>query len=74
MAETKIVAEMAGRILSFSVSEGDSIESGQEIALIESMKMEIPLTSPVGGTVTGILRQPDDMVNEGDPLFVVRAG
>jgi acetyl-CoA carboxylase biotin carboxyl carrier protein len=74
MAETKVVAEMTGRILSFSVSEGDKVEPGQEIALLEAMKMEIPLTSPVGGTIAGMLCQPDDMVSEGDPVLVVKVG
>jgi biotin carboxyl carrier protein len=74
MPETKIVAEMAGRILSFSVDVGDKVEPGQEIVLVEAMKMEIPLTSPIGGTVVKILCRPEEMVAEGDPILVVQAG
>jgi biotin carboxyl carrier protein len=72
MSETKIVAEIAGRILTISVGEGDKVKLGQEIAVIEAMKMEIPLTSPVGGTVAKILRRPDEMVAEGDPVVLVK--
>jgi biotin carboxyl carrier protein len=73
MSETTIRAELAGRLLSFNVSEGDRLEAGQEIALIEAMKMEIPLTSPVGGTVAKLLRQVDDMLSEGEPVLMVRS-
>ncbi|MHC2332938.1 acyl-CoA carboxylase biotin carboxyl carrier protein subunit [Bradyrhizobium sp. USDA 4454] len=73
MAEIMVLAEMAGRILDVSVSEGDQIRAGQEIALIEAMKVEIPLTSPVTGIVARILCQPDQTVNEDEPLVVVKS-
>jgi len=71
MSETTIRAELAGRLLSFSVSEGDLLEAGQDFALLEAMKMEIPLTSPARGTVARLLRQPDDTLAEGDPVMVI---
>jgi acetyl-CoA carboxylase biotin carboxyl carrier protein len=71
MTETKISAELGGRILSFLVEVGESIMSGQEIALIESMKMEIPVIAPVQGTVSRLLVKPDDMVAEGDTIMIV---
>ena len=72
MSETQIVSEIAGRILIISVGEGDKLNPGQEIAVVEAMKMEIPLTSPVGGVVTKVLRRPDEMVAEGDPVVLVK--
>ncbi len=60
------------RAMKSFIGEGDKVKPGQEIALIEAMKMEIPLTSPVGGTVAKILRRPDEMVAEGDPVVLVK--
>jgi biotin carboxyl carrier protein len=71
MAEAKIIAEMAGRLVSVDVTVGDEILQGQEIAVIESMKMEVPLTSTVSGVVLRVLAQPDEMIAEGDPILIV---
>jgi biotin carboxyl carrier protein len=71
MAEEKILAEVSGRISSLAFGVGDKVEAGQEVAIIEAMKMEIPLTSPVSGTVVSLLRQSDDMINEGDPIISI---
>lgn len=74
MAEKNILAEVSGRISSLAVAVGDKVEAGQEIAIVEAMKMEIPLTSPVGGTVVSLLCQSDDMIDEGDPIISVDVG
>ena len=71
MAEAKIIAEMAGRLVSVDVTVGDEILQGQEIAVIESMKMEVPLTSTVSGVVSRVLAQPDKMIAEGDLILIV---
>jgi biotin carboxyl carrier protein len=71
MAEAKIIAEMAGRLVSVDVAVGDEILQGQEIAVIESMKMEVPLTSTVSGVVSRVLAQPDKMIAEGDLILIV---
>jgi biotin carboxyl carrier protein len=71
MTEIQISAELGGRILSFLVEVGERIALGQEIALIESMKMEIPVIAPIEGTVSRLLVNPDDMVVEGDVIMMV---
>lgn len=71
MTETKISTETGGCILSFLVKAGERIVSGREIALIESMKMEIPVIAPCEGTVSRLLVKPDDMVAEGDAIMIV---
>jgi biotin carboxyl carrier protein len=71
MPESKISTELGGRILSFVVEVGERIELGQEIAIIESMKMEIPVTASIPGTVSSLLVKPDDMVAEGDAIMIV---
>jgi biotin carboxyl carrier protein len=71
MEAKEISSEVSGRILSFLVEVGDRIEAGQEIAIIEAMKMEIPVTASVPGTVSRLLVDPDEMVAEGDAIMIV---
>lgn len=73
MAETTITAELAGRVISFS-EVGAAVNAGDDVILIESMKMEIPVASPARGKVKSVLVQIDDMVEEGQPLLVLDIG
>ena len=47
------------------------IAEGDTIAILESMKMEIPVEAPVSGTITEIRVKPEDQVNEGDVIAVI---
>lgn len=67
----KVKAEMAGTVLEIKVKVGDKITSGQEIAILESMKMEVPLLSPANGKVDAVLKNTGDFVNEGDGIFEI---
>jgi acetyl-CoA/propionyl-CoA carboxylase biotin carboxyl carrier protein len=42
---------MPGTVISISVTAGDEIVAGQTVAIVEAMKMEHTLTSPIDGTV-----------------------
>lgn len=53
------------------VKEGDQVNAGQDIVILESMKMEIPITSEVNGTVTKVNVQEGDFVNDGDVVVEV---
>ncbi|WDF02816.1 MULTISPECIES: acetyl-CoA carboxylase biotin carboxyl carrier protein subunit [Shouchella] len=64
-----IKASMAGNVWKVVVSVGDQVEQGQEVAILESMKMEIPIESEVAGTVKAILKPEGEFVNEGDYLI-----
>jgi acetyl-CoA carboxylase biotin carboxyl carrier protein len=66
-----VYAEMVANVFSVAVSEGDSVEPGATLLVLESMKMEIPVLSEVGGTVTEVKVQKGDVVQEGDVLIVV---
>lgn len=61
-------AEMAGKVLEVCVSEGDSVSEDQDLVIIESMKMQIPVGSPEDGTVKKIFVTADQFLNEGDPI------
>lgn len=68
---SQITSSMAGSIWKVIVSVGDRIEKGQEVIILESMKMEIPITSETAGIVKDIKVMEGDFVNEGDVLIVL---
>ena len=68
---SEIVAEMVANVFSVTVAEGDSVEPGAMLLVLESMKMEIPVLSETGGTVTEVKVRKGDVVQEGDVLVVV---
>lgn len=60
---------MAGTVLEVKIKVGDSIVSGQEVVVLESMKMEVPVVSSVAGKVNRVVKNPGDFVNDGDTLI-----
>ncbi len=65
----KIDSPVAGVLMSFLVSAGDAVTAGQEVAMIESMKMEIPVVSETAGTVARLCFADGDAIGEGDTLI-----
>ena len=61
-------AEMAGKVLEVCVAVGDAVDEDQDLVIIESMKMQIPVGSPQEGTVQKVFVTPDQFLNEGDPI------
>ena len=68
---TTIRSEIPGTVWQVNVGVGDDVEAGDEIIILESMKMEIPVTAPSSGKVTTLHVAPDDRVQEGDALAEV---
>ncbi len=66
-----IKASMAGSVWKIVVAEGDQVSAGQEVVILESMKMEIPITAEKNGVVKSIEKNEGDFVNEGDLLIVL---
>ncbi|WP_342753244.1 acetyl-CoA carboxylase biotin carboxyl carrier protein subunit [Shouchella clausii] len=64
-----ITATMAGNVWKILVKAGDKIEKGQEVAILESMKMEIPIEAERAGKVKAIVKPEGEFVNEGDVLI-----
>jgi len=62
MASIKVRSEVTGSVWKLLKQPGDAIASGDEIMLIESMKMEIPVVADEDGTLAEL------MVAEGDPI------
>jgi acetyl-CoA carboxylase biotin carboxyl carrier protein len=68
---TNIEAEMAGTVFRIETEVGSSVEAGDELLVLESMKMEIPVEAPVGGRVSRLLVAEGQAVEEGDVLVVL---
>ena len=72
MAETsEILAEMVASVLSIAVAPGDSVDAGEVLILLESMKMEIPVLAETAGVVREIRVVPGDVIQEGDLLAIL---
>jgi len=69
MADVK--AEIAANVWQVVVEAGATVAEGDELVILESMKMEIPVVAPVGGTVAEVRVKPEDQVQEGDVLVVI---
>lgn len=68
----EIRSPMAGVILRVSVQVEDTVARGQEIAVLESMKMEVPVVADGDGVVDQLLLAAGAFVQEGDVLAVLR--
>lgn len=66
-----IHSTMAGIVSTVLVKEGEKIKPGQEVVIIESMKMQIPVESDVDGTILEIKVKQGDFINEGDLLLAI---
>ena len=70
--EGKIVsAELAGQVLRVVASEGDSVEEGDVLLVLEALKMEIEVKSPCAGTVAAVIVAGDQQVAVGDALVEI---
>ncbi|MEV0081584.1 MULTISPECIES: biotin/lipoyl-binding carrier protein [Saccharopolyspora] len=69
----EIKAEMVANVWKVLVTEGTAVKADQELAVLESMKMEIPVLSETDGVVTRVAVAEGDAVNEGDLIAVVSA-
>ncbi|HLR01504.1 MAG TPA: acetyl-CoA carboxylase biotin carboxyl carrier protein subunit [Virgibacillus sp.] len=67
----EIKASMAGNVWKIVVEEGETVEEDQDIVILESMKMEIPIPAEDDGTVKEIKVKEGDFVNEGDTLAII---
>jgi biotin carboxyl carrier protein len=67
----KIVAPMPGKVVRVLAREGDEVEAGAGVAVVEAMKMQNEIKSPKKGTIQKILVREGAAVNAGDVLAIV---
>jgi acetyl-CoA carboxylase biotin carboxyl carrier protein len=68
---TEIEAHITGTVWKIECSVGDEIQEGDTVAILESMKMEMPVEAEDAGTVAEILCEEGQAVSEGDTLVVL---
>ena len=63
-----VEAQVIGKIFKVIAKVGDAVSAGDEIVILDSMKMEIPVVSPADGTVASINVKEGDAVEVGDVI------
>ena len=66
-----VPAPMAGTVFQILVVVGDTVGEADELIILESMKMEIPVEAPVAGTVGSVAVEVGQSVQEGDRLLTL---
>ena len=69
VSSNAVVAPLAGSVARILVAEGDEIEAGQVLLILEAMKMETEIKAPAAGTVSAVLVAPGDAVQGGQALI-----
>jgi len=67
----EIRAEMVANVWKVVAAAGDTVDDGDTLVILESMKMEIPVLAESAGTVASINVNEGDVVQEGDLIAVV---
>ena len=65
-----ITAPMAGKVIDIKVNIGDAVQEDDEVAIIEAMKMEMPILTYTGGTVKEIKVEKGSSV-EADQVIII---
>ncbi|HEV2369628.1 MAG TPA: biotin/lipoyl-binding carrier protein [Acidimicrobiales bacterium] len=68
---TEVRAEITANVWQVHVEVGQQVSEGDTIAILESMKMEIPVESPASGRVSALHVAPEAQVQEGDLIAVI---
>ena len=70
-AMTEVRAEITANVWQVRTEVGAQVTEGDELVILESMKMEIPVTAPLDGIVMEVRVAPEDKVREGDVVAVL---
>jgi biotin carboxyl carrier protein len=73
LASTEILAPTAGLVVKVSVSQGATVSAGDTVAVLQSMKTEISITTDVGGTVSQVHVKKGDEVTIGQALVEIQS-
>jgi biotin carboxyl carrier protein len=71
MAVAEVRAEMVANVWKVVASQGDSVEDGDTLVILESMKMEIPVLAESAGTLSELRVEEGQVVQEGDVIAVI---
>jgi len=68
---TEVEAQITGNVWKVQVAVGDAVAEGDELIILESMKMEIPVEAPASGKVSEVRVNEGDSIEEGAVLLVL---
>ena len=71
MARVDALASVTGTVWKIEKNVGDAVAEGDEIMILESMKMEIVVEAPAPGTIAGMTVAEQDPVNEDQVVAVI---
>ena len=71
MAEVKVLSEVTGLVMKIEAAVGAQVAEFDPVVLIESMKMEIPVSAPCAGTIGAVLVTEGALVSEGDVVALL---
>ena len=69
MSLVEVLAPSSGSVIELLVVAGDQVQEGQEVLIIESMKMEIPVEAPATGIVLEVAVTETSPIDVGDVLM-----
>ena len=72
--DSGLTAQMPGQVTGIQVAEGDRVEKGQTLLMLEAMKMEIKIAAPCNGTVRQILVKIGETVDRSQQLIDIEEG
>jgi acetyl-CoA carboxylase biotin carboxyl carrier protein len=67
----KVLSEVSGTVWKVEVTVGQSVSEGDTLVIVESMKMEIPVSAPKAGTVAEIRTAEGEPVTDGQLLVIL---
>lgn len=67
----KVTAPLPGTLLRITAKQGTAVKEGDELCVIEAMKMENPISSPFTGTVVSVVANEGATLNAGDVILVI---
>lgn len=67
----KILAEVTGSVWKILFEEGQSVNEGDTVMIVESMKMEVPVEAPIGGVLEKLHVKEGDGVQEGATVATI---
>tara|TARA_B110000967_G_scaffold206589_1_gene253693 strand:+ start:1434 stop:1658 length:225 start_codon:yes stop_codon:yes gene_type:complete len=73
MAKIEVTSEVTGNVWKVQAKVGDVLAEEDVIMILESMKMEIPIESPVAGTLVELLVAEEDSVDEDQIVAVIES-
>ena len=71
MAKVEVTAEVTGNVWKIEASIGDSLDTEDNIMILESMKMEIPVEAPCRGILIELLVKEEDNVDEDQVIAIL---